>query len=46
MLPPSDCRDLAAELQEGGKARENWSAIEKGLIERALERVRVSTFNP
>jgi hypothetical protein len=34
----------AADLQIGGKARDQWSAIEKGLIDRAKERIAITQF--
>jgi hypothetical protein len=33
----------AAELQEGGKARDRWPAIEKDLVERAAEKIAIET---
>jgi hypothetical protein len=33
----------AAELQEDGKARDRWPAIEKGLVERAAEKIAIET---
>lgn len=35
----------AADLQSGGKAHDRWPAIEKGLIERAKENVRIAGRN-
>jgi len=31
----------AADLQEGGKAHDRWPAIEKGLIERAQQKIAI-----
>ncbi len=33
----------AAELQEGGKARDRWPAIEKDLVERATQKIAIET---
>ena len=36
----------AADLDEGGKAREQWPAIEKGLIERAEKKISIISTAP
>jgi len=39
--------DTAAELHKGGKAHDQWPAIEKSLVERAEKKITIEeTANP